>query len=63
MRIQFLVDGESPERGVGIYFKGEERDLPPEIAQTFIKRGICIAEELKKDAVKPTDKKEVKDNG
>ena len=62
MLIQFLVDGESPERGVGIYSKGEERDLPPEIAQGFIKRGICIVKE-KKDTVKPTDKKGVKDNG
>mgnify|MGYP001611037108 FL=1 len=60
MLIQFLGDGESPERGVGIYFKGEERDLPPEIAQGFIKRGICI---MKTKTVKSTDRKEGKDNG
>ena len=60
MLIQFLVDGESPERGVGLYFKGEERDLSPEVARGFIERGICI---MKTKTVKSTDRKEVNNNG
>lgn len=38
MHIKFLEDGESPD--IGTYRKGDERDLPADIANVFIARGI-----------------------
>lgn len=59
MWIKFLESGESPE--IGAYKKGDERDLPADIAKVFIARGIVIVSGVKQF---PTKKiKEEHENG
>lgn len=47
MHIKFLEDGESPE--IGTYKKGDEREVPDDMGNVFIQRGIAekIKEEIK----------------
>lgn len=41
MKVRFKQSGESPK--IGVFTKGDERDIDPKTAQIFIKRGVCVA--------------------